>query len=686
MVTQLTDMDFETYSEAGLSWNGEKWERLGTKGGLSDVGAWVYSEHSSTEVLCLYYDLKDGLGQRAWIPGCPPPADLLTHIEAGGLVEAHNSFFEYAIWTNVCVPKLGWPPLPLDQLRCSASKARRWSLPGALEKVSKVLGCSPKDMEGNRVMRQLSVPHKPTKNKPYFRLTPETDPDKFAKLYSYCGQDITTESEVSARCPDLTPHELDVWKLDQRINARGVYCDRPLVEACLDILRQATDKYNAELHVVSGGAISEATSLPAIKAYCAARGFPVGSLDKEHLPLVLDRSDLSPDVRRVLEIRAILGSSSVAKLRAMAARMGSDSRIRDLFIYCGAERTGRWAGGGVQPQNLPADSFENDTETEWAIGLIMARSLASLELEYPNPIEALIKTIRSCLCAAPGHDLIASDYSAIEARVLAMLAGEQWRIDVFNTHGKIYEASASKITGVPFGEFERHFAETGQHHELRKKIGKPAELASGYQGWVGAWKNFGADKFLTDDEIATNAGIWRKESPNIVALWKGLEQAWVNAVAMPGKAFAYRSLTYQMKDGIMYCRLPSGRLMAYHGATARRGVDAYGRDTWLLSYWGIPSPPRPQVWSEIETYGGALTENVTQAAARDLLADAMLHLDRAGYPIVLHVHDEIVAEVPHGFGSVEEFEEIMAERSAWAHDWPIKATGGWRGKRFKKDS
>lgn len=684
--TVMPDMDFEAYSEAGLLWNGEKWTPLTGKGGISATGAWAYSEHPTTEVMCLFYDLKDGAGQRAWIPGCQPPQGLLDHIASGGLIEAHNSFFEYSIWTNVCVAKMGWPVLPLEQTRDSAAKARRWGLPGALEKVSKVLGCAPKDMEGNRIMRQLATPRKPTKNKQYMRCTPETDPDKFLRLYKYCGQDVSTESEISEKCPDLTPYELEVWKLDQRINARGVYCDRPLVDAGLSILGQAAHKYNTELHTITGGLVSEATSLPAIKAFCASRGFAVGSLDKEHLPIELKRAAdaKATDVHRVLEIRSILGSASVAKLHAMSARMGRDNRIRDLFTYCGAERTSRWSGGGVQPQNMPG-GFETQEETERAIELIMTRDLRPVEAEYPDPVEPLVKTLRSALCAAPGHDLIASDYSAIEARVLAVIAGEQWRIDVFKDHGKIYEMSASKITGIPFEEFERHKAETGSHHPMRKKVGKVSELASGYQGSVGAWKAFGADEFMTDDEILTNVKLWRTASPNIVKLWYGLEEAAVNAVLTPGNAFSYRSISYQMKDGVLYCKLPSGRLMAYHHARVRREVNQWGKEVWKLSFWGIPTPPRPQIWSEIETYGGKLCENVVQAASRDLLADAMLRLDRAGYPIVLHVHDEIVAEVLEGWGAIEEFEAIMAERPEWAADWPIKAAGGWRGKRFRKD-
>ncbi len=678
----LADMDFETYSEAGFTWTGEKWIRTGTKGGIFAVGAWCYTEHPTCEVLCLYYNLKDGLGQRAWIPGCPPPEDLFAHIAAGGLIEAHNSFFEFAVWHNVCSSRMGWPELPLGQLRCSASKARHWSLQGALAKISAVLGCAPKDADGIRVMRKLSVPRKPTKGLAALRHTPESDPLDFIKLYKYCGQDIIVESEVSSRIPDLSGYELEVWKLDQRINARGVYCDRALVDASLDIVRQAAIKYNAELRAITGGVVAEATELPKIKAYCASRGFPFASLDKANLALALERTDLPPDVMRILEIRAVLGSSSVAKFSAMAARMSRDSRIRDVFTYCGAGRTGRWAGGGIQPQNMPG-GFPPE-KAEQAIALVMTRDLAQVEQVYPNPINALVGVLRATLCAAPGHDLICSDYSAIEARVLAELSGELWRQEVFRSHGKIYEMSAAKITGIPFQEFLDHKVQTGEHHPMRAKIGKLAELASGFQGALGAWKAFGAGEFMSDAEIERNVRAWRDASPAIVAFWRGLEAAAINAVRYPGQCFAYRGITYGLKGDVLYARLPSGRLCAYHTPRLRPDVTPWGKEVLKLSYWGVPTPPRPQIWSEIDTYGGKLCENAVQAVARDLLAHAMLKLDAAGYPIVLHIHDEIVAEVPKGTGSIEEFETLMAEVPYWAKGWPIISAGGWRGKRFRK--
>jgi DNA polymerase len=303
--------------------------------------------------------------------------------------------------------------------------------------------------------------------------------------------------------------------------------------------------------------------------------------------------------------------------------------------------------------------------------------------------------------AAPGHDLIASDYSAIEAVVLAELAGEKWRQEVFRTHGKIYEMSASKISGVPFEEMMEHRKRTGQHHPLRKTIGKVAELASGYQGWVGAWKAFGADEFMSEEEMKTAILKWRAESPNIVEFWGGqtrrlpfggsvqeyygIEGAAISAVLVSGQEFSHRGVTYFCQGDVLYCRLLSGRYLTYHRPRLEPSQKRFGEHS--LSYEGWNTNPKngPIGWIRMQTWGGRLVENLVQATARDIQREALVRQERAGYKIVLHVYDENVAEVPEGWGSVEEFEMIMSTMPAWAADWPVRAAGGWRGKRYRKD-
>lgn len=723
--TSLPDFDFETYSEAGYEWNGDKWGKLGNKssgGGIAVVGAAVYSEHPSTEVLSLAYNLKDGIGARLWLPGMPPPEDLFAHIASGGLLEAVNSAFEFYIWRNVCHKRYGWPDLPLVQLRDAAAKARAHSLPGSLDKLAKALRVQDQKIgEGKRLIQKFSVPRSPTAKDARLRIHPyDVDASADAQLfYDYNLGDIKAESAVSACLPDLSPEELKLWLLDQKINTNGVYIDLEAVRNCKAIIEQATLKYTAEFMALTGGAVSSISEVQKLKNWCESQGVAMHGMTSEDVDEALKRDGIPPHVRRVLEIRSSLGAASVKKLFAIDLRTSSDGRLRDMFQYCGADRTGRWAGRGPQPQNLPNSgpkvsrcdptsgcgrhySLKLDkcpwcstpawagAPVEWnpdaiedALRVISYGKLEHVEAVFGDAVATVSGCLRGMFTAAPGKDFICSDYSAIEAVVLAALAGEEWRLEVFRTHGKIYEMSAAKITGIPFDEFLRHKKETGDHHPMRKKVGKVAELASGYQGGLGAWKAFGADAFMSDEEIKENVKKWREESPAIVAFWRGLEEAAISAVQNPGQCFEYRGIVYGVKDDVLYCRLLSGRKLAYHSPRLHTDVTSWGKSVYKLTYMGVDS--KTKQWCRLDTYGGKLCENIVQATARDIMAYALLQVDAGGYPPVIHVHDEIVSEVDEGFGTIEEFESLMATLPAWCHDWPIKAAGGWRGKRYRKD-
>lgn len=723
----LADMDFETYSEAGHNFDPvlNKWISVANTAphGLGAVGAAVYSEHPSTEVLSLSYNLKDGIGPRLWIPGMPPPYDLFNHILQGGLIEATNSGFEYFIWLNVCHRRMGWPALSHLQLRDTLAKARAHSLPGALGKIAKVLEVKDQKIdEGKRLLDKFSKPRNPTKNDARTRIRP-TDPDALVDgnaLYTYNLGDIKAESAVSACIPDLSDYELKLWLLDQKINFRGVHIDKEAVDACLEIVRQATEKYTAELIALTGGYVQTAGEIKKITEWLGGRGVHVPGMTADDVETLLARTNLPGDVKRVLEIRASLGAASVKKLYSISRRLCSDNRIRDILSYCGADRTGRWAGRGPQPQNLPNSGpkvrrcdvvngcghYSGDfrgtvcpwcSAPEWALApedwgidavedaitVIKYRRLDLVERVFGDAIAAVSGCLRGMFTAAPGKDFICSDYSAIEAVVLAALAGEEWRLEVFRTHGKIYEMSASKITGIPFEEFAKHKKETGQHHPMRKKVGKVAELASGYQGGLGAWKNFGADEFMTDEEIKANIKKWRDESPMIVKFWYGLDEAAVAAIQNPGQCFEFRGLKFGCKDDVLYIQLLSGRKLSYHQPRLHPDVTPWGKTVLKITYMGMDSVTKQ--WVRLDTYGGKLCENVVQATARDILAHALLLADEAGYDPVLHIHDEMVSEVDEGWGTVEEFERIMATLPDWCKDWPIKAAGGWRGKRYRKD-
>lgn len=652
---RLPVIDFETYSEAKIK----------------DVGAWAYAEHPSTEVLCLSWSLPGDTTPRLWAPELAPPAPLFAYIAEGGLLEAHNSLFEFAIWHYVCVCRMGWPQLPLHQLRDSAARVAAWSVPRKLENAGAALELPiQKDTKGHSVMLRVSKPRKPTKNKPWTRHTPENSPQDFRDLYAYCLRDWESETCLSAATPELSEQEERLWLLDQTINVRGVYVDVPLARACARLIENHADSLNAELRTITGGQVDSASCVQELATFA---GIP--NAQKATVADALETRPLEPAQRRALEIRQELGMASVKKVFAILDRVSSDSRLRGTMIYCGADRTGRWSGAGLQPQNLTPGTLKQE-QVEEAISDIMA----GRDLTRWGDLFGLISSlIRPMIRAAPGHELICSDYNAIEARVLAVLAGEEWRLEVFRTHGMIYEASASRITGVPFEQFMEHRKDTGEHHPLRK-LGKVAELASGYQGWIGAWCKFGADTWLSEDDMKRHILAWREDSPMIPKLWEGLEGAAHRAVWNPGTEHSYRGLTYCVQGDVLYCRLPSGRHLNYH--RPRLGGDALGGD-WGLSYHGTDSQTKR--WVEHETYGGKLTENVVQAVSRDILAEALPRVEAAGYPVVLHVHDELIAEVPEGWGSVEELERLMMVRPTWAHDWPIKASGGWRGLRYRKD-
>ncbi len=728
------EIDFETYSEAGYLWGGEKWHSAAGKGktkkGLELVGAAAYAEHHSTEVVCLFYDLKDGHGRRGWFPWQPAPADLIQYVQRGGIIEAHNSGFAWVIWYYVLHRRLGWPMLTDTQMACTKARCRAHALPGALGKAGEVLNLPiQKDQDGKRLITKFSMPRNPTKTDPRRRLRAEHDPVDGVKFYLYCADDVAAEQALSAAIPELSAFERELWIVDQRINFRGVQIDTEAVEVLIKQYEYYAEQAEQRIQAIAGCSYSEVQKLV---DWLASRGVYTSGLDADTIDQLMERlrasGQLHGEVYQVLQIRKDYGSSSVKKLYSLRHWVNTDGRARYLLEFHGAQ-TGRWAGRGPQPQNMPSKGpavVRSDCcgtirpaslqhcpycviadpahhKAEWGpdgVDRVVQDARNGSLRHWRDPVAAISGCLRGMFIARDGYDLISSDYSAIEAVVLAMLAGEQWRVDVFRGHGKIYEMSASKISGVPFEEIANHKKLTGEHHHLRKGVGKVAELASGYSGWVGAWKAFGADAFMTDEEIKQAILAWRAASPMIVEFWGGqwrkdphrwhftpelygIEGAAVSAVLNPGNYYQYRGIIWGVVNGVLYCQLPSGRFITYHSPRLDQTTDQRGLAVWSLSSMG--ADPTTGQWVRIPTYGGKLTENVVQAVARDILANALVNLERAGYPVVMHVHDEIVSEVPQGFGSIEEFERIMATMPAWAADWPIKAAGGWRGRRYRKD-
>ena len=717
LATEWPSFDFETYSEAGWRWDDsvQKWKSLPgvakARHGLEVVGVRAYVEHPSFRVLSLSYDLRDGAGPRVWRPGMPQPADLIAHVAQLGLLSGWNTEFELTVWNVHCAPTFGWPALQIDQLRCSMAKARNFALPGKLEKACEVIALPPtlaKDPDGKRLLKKFSEPRNPTKKDPRKFIDPATDPVDGPKLYAYNVQDIVAESAIGIRVPDLTPTELDIWLTDQRINQRGIQVDLEMVDACIAIVEQAYAKYNAELYQLTGYTVKAASEVEALKRWLALQGCVMFDLDDQAVTTRLEHLHAQPrtmqSVRiiRALEIRALLGSASIKKLYAFKHQASVAGRLHGLYQYFAA-RTGRWTGNGPQPQNLPRGQFKKFADVERALEVIQLRCLELVEFYYGDALDVIASCLRSLLIAAPGHDLICSDYSAIEGVVTAALAGEEWRLDVFRSHGMIYEMSAAKILGVPFEEFVEYKQRTGQHHPKRQTLGKISELASGFGGWIGAWERFGANEFLSREEIKDAILAWRAASPMIVEFWGGqtrgfghsarpelfgLEGAIVAAIKDPGQAYQYRDITYQVVDDILYCTVPGGGQMLYHRPRLAPSTREWAQP-WELSItyegWNSNIQMGPIGWVRMSLYGGKATENVVQKVARAILAHALVNLERAGYRPMLHSHDEPCGEVREGWGSVEEFEAIMNTLPDWARGWPIKAKGGWRGKRYRKD-
>jgi len=692
----IAHIDFETFSESDIT----------------EDGAAVYSEHPSTEVLCMAYYIPYLEGVRLWEPSKPAPQELFDFIQSGGLIAAHNSGFEFMIWHNVCTPRMGWPVLPFYQMRCSMSRGRAWGLPGKLKEVAKILGTSEqKDTEGQRLIKKFSKPRKPTAKDPRTRIhmLPE-DPDT-QLMYEYCKQDVLTEMSISEKLPELSPIELELWLLDQYINLCGVHIDTKALGDLQSLVNSAFSRYTQELCQITGNAVQTGSEVEKMGDWLRAQGVDSDSMDAKSVEALLKHENLPPDRRRVLELRQILSQSSVRKLDTIERMLSHDKRLRNLFMFCGAARTGRFAGRGPQPQNLPSSGpylqlcpkcgkysgvygfcphcmSEEVTSSEWTsdavediLTVAASRNIDIFESVFPDLLGTVSGSMRGLFCAAPGKDLLCSDYSAIEAVVLAFLSGESWREEVFRTHGKIYEMSASKISGVPFEELMDYKKRTGEHHPLRKKVGKVAELASGYGGGIAAWKVFGADKFMNDEEIKQKVVDWRAASPNVAGMWKALERAAVRCLkTCQPQSYRDTTFTFDAITGVMYARLLSGRKLAYHGARLVPVVKPWGTAE-CITYMSMQIKGG---WQRIDTWGGKLTENIVQATARDLLTHAMVNVEKAGYHVILHVHDEIVTEVPEGTGSIEDLERIMGTMPEWAKDWPIKARGGWRGKRYRK--
>ena len=664
--------DFETRSELDLK----------------EVGLDVYARHPSTDVWCFGWAREDE-SPHIWFP-TKHYDDLWEGGLEGITIVAHNAPFELAIWNHICVPRYGWPPLRPEQTRCTMAMAYAMALPGSLENASAALGLTQqKDMAGHRLMMQMS---RPRAIEPDGTVVWWDDFDKQMQLAEYCKQDVRTEQALCKRLLQLSPSEQALWELDYKINQRGIYIDRTAVTTAMWVVKKEVERLNGEMQKATNGEVCAATEVATMTKWIQSRGVPIEGLAKADVIDALKLDYVPEDVRKALLIRQEAGKTSTAKLHTMVTCLNDDHRARGLLQYHAAG-TGRWGGRKIQTQNLPRPSVPHET-IEQVIDVLTRASIdeahAMITACFDRPMTVISDCLRGMICAAPGHELMAADFANIEGRVLAWLAGEQWKLDAFTAYDQkkgpdIYKLGYAKSFRIPVEEVTKD----------QRFIGKVQELALGYQGGVGAFQTMarGYGVVVSDtlaDEIKT---AWREAHPKIVAYWYDLEDAAKQAVTNPGRQFsapyAYaevpdsRKCSFLVKGSFLFCKLPSGRVLTYPYPKLKPIPTPWGEDKEQVHYMSVDG--KTKKWQETHTYGGKLAENVTQAVSRDILADAMLRVEAHGHPIVMHVHDEIVAEVsdvqPAGLLTV--FEEIIARVPQWASGLPI-AVEGWKGKRYRK--
>lgn len=697
---------------------------------LNKAGAYVYFADATTDVWCASYAFGDE-EPLLWWPGQPCPPRLKAHIEAGGTLTAWNASFERLCTREILVKRHGWPSVKNEQWRCTMAEAHAMALPGKLDEAAPALALDiRKDQAGARLMMQMC---RPRRVDPDGTLVWWDDEDRKQRLGAYCQQDVRTERAIKKRVLRLRPSERAMYALDQIINDRGVAVDIDFCEKAAKVVEMALARADKEMKAVTRGAVTKCSQVQALRRWLQDEHFlPIDGLAADQLADLLIRDDLADDARRALELRQEAAKTSTAKLKAVRLRANADGRMRGNLQYHGAN-TGRWAARGAQLQNLPRPVIlkaENDDGAQQrraieSIGWDADRgALDSLDLLYGRPLTVVADVLRGTVYAGRGKALRVVDFSNIEGRGIAWLAGERDKLSAFRNFDAgsgpdIYLRAASGIYGCSVEEAKPH-----------RQIGKVAELALGYQGGpmafakmaktyklkiINAYESvWGAADMERKDSalsgfnkrgktsgLAEKAWLaaeviklgWRENHPAIVEYWYALQRAAIDAMKEPGSTVVVgptgSSVQYRKAGSFLFCRLPSGRTICYPfprlQMVKRKIVRDDGteieRNEQRLVYKAKNQFTKK--WEDKFFYGGLAAENVTQAVSRDIMAEAMLRVEQAGYPIVLTVHDEIVSETPAGFGSFDEFKRLMLIPPVWAKGFPI-AAAGWEGDRYRK--
>lgn len=563
---------------------------------LKKRGVDVYSKDASTDVWCMAYAFDDE-DVEVWTPGdnCMNLAKLLIHVKEGGLLYAHNAAFEYAIWNNVLAPRYGWPKLQVKQMRCTMAMALAMSLPASLVDAAASVGLDEaKDMEGHRLMMQMAKPRNVE------RMTWWDDADRQRRLREYCKQDVVVERKLHHNIRELSAPEQELWILDQVINNRGVYVDLHSIDKAVEMVGEAKRLIDIQINKITNGAVTGHTKTIKMTDWLNERGVDAISVAKADVIDMLKRDDLPADCRRVLELRKEAGKSSTGKLDSMRLRADKDQRVRGTMQYHGAS-TGRWGGRGIQVHNYPRPNMKQP-QIEDAIAHLDDELY--LEIMHGNIMDIMPSMLRGMISAAPGNELICSDFSNIEGRILAWLAGEEWKCEAFRQFDKgigadLYRLAYARSFGVSVADVD----------DFMRSVGKVMELALGYQGGVGAFQTMarGYGVQVTDRKADELKVAWREAHPEIVQYWYDVEKAAIAAVKKPGVISECRSISFIKKGSFLWLRLPSQRVLCYPYPRLESVETPWGSEKLAVTYMGVDAVSKK--WIRQKTYGGKLVEN-----------------------------------------------------------------------------
>lgn len=621
---------------------------------IKKSGTFAYAAHPSTKILCACWKLEDGR-MKTWSPFLHAMDNIKTIYDTLVLdeyeIEAHNAQFEWAMWNLCGTKRYGFPQIPFSMFNCTAARAAARSLPRDLETLAKVLGLPiEKDMVGRRTMLKMCKPNKEGN-------FVATDKD-FDILVKYCEQDVLVTEQVSALLPELSREEKEIFQLDFKINNKGILLDKELITNSKKFAEEHSDTLNKELSLLTNYAVTSATQNMKLTAYLQTHGVDVDAVDKASITEAL-KNVTDPKVKRVLEIRQSLAMSSVKKLDSMLSMYMSDNRARGTLLYAGANRTGRWSGKGIQIQNLPRGTV-GASEMGDVFKLLKDGDYQSFKFKFPDVLGAISSAIRGMIIPPRDSVLMVGDFSAIEARVLFWMADHKKGVELYRNGIDAYKDMASFIYHKPYDQISKK----------ERQLGKALILACGFgQGAAKFLETCAKEPYnlkLSNDQAQEAVDAYRTKHKPVKDFWYAVDKAAKQAINSPGQVYHVGKISCSKRGDFLFIKLPSGRKLSYFKPFIRTVEKDWG-DTEQITFWGVDQETKK--WGLVDTYGAKLVENITQATARDMMANAMLNVDKAGYAITMLVHDEIVAETMTG--NVEEFKKLMETKADWMGDCPI---------------